>query len=303
MAKQEKKKFGTVTIAGQPNVGKSTLLNGLLGEKIAITSRKPETTRDNIRGIHTEKNCQIVFLDTPGMHKPHDLLGKVMLTRVSSSLMESDIILFITEKKTALNKEDENILHRLPSPKGNKKVIYVINKVDKVKNKEILLPLIKKAANRYPFDEIIPMCALRQADLDRLLEIVKSYLSDEPFLYPENQLTDKTDTFMIREIIREKVLEMTRREVPHSVAVVIDEITEEEERKMLSIYATVFVERTSQKSILIGKNGAMMKKIGTAARPDIEKLLSRRVYLNLWVKVSEKWKKDPNALKEMGYVD
>ncbi|MFH1306012.1 MAG: GTPase Era [Candidatus Omnitrophota bacterium] len=303
MAKQEKKKFGTVTIAGQPNVGKSTLLNGLLGEKIAITSKKPETTRDNIRGIYTEKNCQIVFLDTPGMHKPHDLLGKVMLTRVSSSLMESDIILFVTEKKTALNKEDENILHRLPSPKGNKKVIFVINKADKVRNKEILLPLIKKAADRYPFDEIIPMCAFRQADLDKLLGIVKSYLSDEPFLYPEDQLTDKTDTFMIREIIREKVLEMTRREVPHSVAVVIDEMTEEEERKMLSIYATVFVERTSQKSILIGKNGAMMKKIGTAARPDIEKLLSRRVYLNLWVKVSEKWKKNPNALREMGYVD
>lgn len=296
-------KCGFVAISGQPNVGKSTILNGFLQEKVAIVSQKPETTRDNIRGVLTEKDCQIIFVDTPGIHKPHDLLGKLMLSRAQSTLLESDMILFVTEKRTAFNKEDENILTRLPDPIENKKVIFVINKTDRIKDKKSLLPIIAKAQDFYPFNEIVPICALKQADLNRLLTIIRSHLSKGPFLYPEEYLTDKNEDFMIQEIIREKILSSTYEEIPHSVAVVIDNMTEEKAKKTLKIYATIFVERTSQKSIIIGKNGSMLKKIGQLARLDIEKLLSKHIYLNLWVKVYEKWKKDPSALIEMGYAD
>lgn len=284
-------------------MGKSTLLNGFLKEKVAIISKKPETTRDVIRGILTERGFQIIFIDTPGIHKPHDLLGKMMLSRAQSSLMESDIILFITEKRTAFNKDDKNIFARLPDPKKGKKVIFVINKADKVKDKRLLLPIMEKASKLYPFSEIVPMCALDEGDVDRLLETIKSYLPEGPFLYPEDQLTDKSELFLVREIIREKILTETYEEIPHSVAVVIDEMREDETSEVLNIHATVFVERASQKSIVIGKDGRMMKRIGQLARADIERLLSRHVYLDLWVKVHEKWKKDPRALREMGYSD
>ena len=293
---------GIVAISGQPNVGKSTILNGFLKEKVAIISEKPETTRDVIRGILTEKDSQIVFMDTPGIHKPHDLLGKVMLSRAQSCLMEADIILFITEKKTAFNGDDENILARLPEPKNGKKVIFVINKADKVKDKKTLLPLIKKAGEMYPFDEIVPMCALKEKDLDNLLKVIRSYLPEGPFLYPEDQLSDKGTRFMIQEIIREKVLTVTFEEIPHSVAVIVDDIDDSDE-KGIKVFATIFVERASQKSIIIGKDGEMIKKIGKMARKDIEDLLEKHIYLDLWAKVREKWKKDPAALKDMGYTD
>ena len=294
---------GFVAISGQPNVGKSTILNGLLKEKVAIISRKPETTRDNIRGILTEEDWQIIFVDTPGIHKPHDLLGKLMLSRAQSSIMESDITLFVTEKKTAFNSDDENIRKRLPHPDEGKKVIFIINKADKVKEKRLLLPMIEKAQKFYPFDEIVPMCALKQKDLDRLLETIKSYLPEGPQLYPEDQLTDKNERFMVEEIIREKVLENTYREVPHSAAVVVDEFSEEPSGGLVKIYATIFIERASQKPIIIGDKGTMIKKIGRLARIDIEELLSKKVFLDLWVKVFEKWKKDPRGLREMGYSD
>ena len=297
------KRSGFVAISGKPNVGKSTLLNGFLGEKLAIISERPETTRDVIRGIFTEKDCQIIFVDTPGIHKPHDLLGRLMLSRASSCLMDSDIILFLTEKRTALDDSDENILSRLPDQKEDKKVILVINKVDKVKNKKLLLPLMEKALERYPFDEIVPICALKQKDVDHLMDTVKSYLPEGPLLYPEDQLTDKDEYFLIQEIIREKILTQTYEEVPHSVAVVLDSMEEDEDANKLNRHVTIFVERSSQKAIIIGKSGAMMKKIGQDARHDIERLLSRHVYLNLWVKVYSRWKTDPNALREMGYTD
>jgi GTP-binding protein Era len=296
-------KSGFVAISGQPNVGKSTILNGFLKEKLAIVSKRPETTRDNIRGILTEKGCQIIFVDTPGIHKPRNLLGKIMLTRAQSTLMESDIILMVTEKKLAFNDEDQQILQRLPDPKEEKKVILVINKVDQVKDKRLLLPIIEKAGKLYPFAEITPISALKQKDLDGLLKLIKSYLPEGPLLYPEEQLTDKSEEFIIQELIREKILSETYKEVPHSVAVVIDEMKENEEKDMLDIHATIYVERESQKSIIIGKSGVKLKKIGELARADIERFLSRHVYLALWVKVYEKWKKDPEALREMGYSD
>lgn len=284
-------------------MGKSTLLNGFLGEKLAIISKKPETTRDAIRGILTLKDCQIIFVDTPGIHKPHDLLGKIMLSRAQSTIMESDIVLFVTERRIAFNNEDMSILNRLPNPEDGKKVILIINKVDRIRDKKVLLPLLEKAQNIYPFAEIIPISALKQADLDMTLKVITSYLPDGPFLYPEDELTDQTEAFMIQEIIREKILTETREEIPHSVAVLVDDMSEDASGGKTEIHATVFVERTSQKSIIIGKTGVMLKKIGSMARPEIEELISKPVYLHLWVKVSEKWKTNPHALREMGYAD
>ncbi|MBU0571746.1 MAG: GTPase Era [Candidatus Omnitrophica bacterium] len=294
-------KSGYVAIAGQPNVGKSTLLNGLLKKKLAIISRRPETTRDNIRGILTEKNLQIIFTDTPGIHRPHNLLGKVMLTRAQSSLLEADIILLVTEKRFALGSGDMNIISRFPEQKEGKTVILVINKVDRIKQKRALLPIIEGAKKKYPFAEIIPMSALDACDLEKLMSVIKSYLPEQPFLYPKDQLTDKSDEFMIQEIIREKILTKVYEEVPHSVAVVVTDTQEDEKTELLNISATIFVERTSQKPIIIGKSGMMIRNIGKLARVEIEELLNRRVYLDLWVKVRDKWKKDPNALEEMGY--
>ncbi len=296
-------KSGFVAISGQPNVGKSTILNGFLREKVAIVSEKPETTRDNIRGILTQKGCQVIFIDTPGIHKPHDLLGKVMVSRAQSTLMEVDLILFVTERNKAFNKEDMNLLSRLPSPGEGKKVILVINKVDKVRDKTTLLPVMEKALKLYPFVEVVPISALKEKDLDELLDVIKKYLPKGPFLYPKDQLTDRGNDFFIQEIIREKVLNQTYEEVPHSIAVIVDVMEEDEEKNTLKIYATIFVERLSQKGIIIGKSGSMIKRITDSARSDIEKAISRRVKLEMWVKVREKWKKDPNALKEMGYSD
>jgi len=294
---------GFVSISGQPNVGKSTLLNALMNEKVAIVSDKPETTRDNIQGILTLEDCQIIFVDNPGIHKPHDLLGRIMLTKAESSLLEADIVLLLTEQRFAFNKEDKRIISLLPREKGDKKVFLVINKVDRVKDKKVLLPLMAEAQKHYPFDEIIPISALNQRDVARLLDVVRSNLPEGPFFYPEDQLTDKSERFMIQEIIREKVLIETYEEIPHAVAVSVDDLREDEKSGLLHIYATIMVERTSQKSIIIGKNGKMIKQIGQLARMEIERLLERHIYLELWVKVYEKWKKDPEALRELGYSE
>lgn len=284
-------------------MGKSTLLNGFLGEKVAIVSEKPETTRDNIRGILTMKDCQITFIDTPGLHKPHDLLGKMMVTRAQSTIMETDLILFVTERNKAFGKDDMGIIARLPSPEEKKKVILVINKVDTVKDKKTLLPIMEKALTLYPFTEVVPVSALNKKDIEKLLDIIKSYLPKGPFFYPDDQLTDREPDFMIQEIIREKVLNQTYEEIPHAIAVVVDVAEEDEEKRVFNIYATIFVERPSQKGIIIGKSGAMIKRITERAKADIEKFMDRKVNIELWVKVREKWKKDPNALKEMGYSD
>ena len=295
-------KSGFITIAGQPNVGKSTILNGLLKEKLAIITKKPETTRDNIKGILTDGDYQIVFIDTPGIHKPHDLLGRIMVTQAQSSILEADIILFVTEKKNIFRKDDILIKNRLPHPdKKDKKVFLIINKVDKLKDKKLLLPLMQKAHDFYPFDEIIPMCALKENDNEHLLSVIKNYISEGPFFYPEDQLTDRGEDFTIKETIREKVLDLTYEEVPHSIAVLVDNITENKET--LKIFATIFVERPSQKSIIIGKNGAVIKRIGELARKELQDHFNKHIYLDLWVKVFDKWKKDPRALKELGYTE
>jgi GTPase len=296
-------KSGFVTIAGQPNVGKSTLINSFLGEKVAIISRRAETTRDNIRGILTEKDSQIIFIDTPGIHKPHNLLGKVMLTRAHSSILEADIILFLTEKRLAFNKDDMRIIDRFPKPEEGKTVFLIVNKCDRLKQKSSLLPIIAKAQKIYPFDEIVPISALDKKHTNKLIDTIKKYIPEGPVWYPEDQLTDKGVDFDIREIIREKLLTETYHEIPHSAAVVIEEMIEENEGKKLRINAIIYLERQSQKSIVIGKGGLKLKKVGELARKEIEKLVEKKVYLDLWVKISEKWKQKPGALNEMGYID
>lgn len=297
-------KSGFVAIAGQPNVGKSTMLNGFLKEKIAIISPRPETTRDIIRGILTEEDYQIVFVDTPGIHKPHNLLGKVMLSRAQSTLMESEIILFVTEKKYAFNDDDMKILDRLPEPgNGHQKVMLVINKVDKVKDKKTLLPLMKKASEVYPFDEVIPICAFKEAHLDGILKVILKYLPEGPFLYPEDEITDKGSNFLIQEIVREKLLALAYQEVPHAIAVVVDELKPDEDTGVLTAFTTIYVERKTQRAIVIGKNGEMLKKVRKMAEDDIRKLFGKTIHLDLWVKVYEKWKTNPNALRELGYSE
>ncbi|HPS19904.1 MAG TPA: GTPase Era [Candidatus Omnitrophota bacterium] len=296
-------KSGFVCIAGQPNVGKSTLLNGFMKEKIAITSRKPETTRDNIKGILTDKDTQIVFTDTPGLHKPHDLLGKLMVSRAQSSMLESEIVLLVTEPRFAFQREDMDILKRLLDPKGDKKVILVINKVDRLKDKKTLLPLIDKAQKMYQFDDIFPMSALNEKDVEKLLATIRSYLGEGPFFYPEDQITDREDHFIIQEMIREKILSHTYEEIPHSVAVMVDELKFDDKDDSMEVYATIYVERTSQKGILIGHNGEMLKEIKSRAKAAISKYFNKTVNLDLWVKVRDKWKKNPSALQDMGYAD
>jgi GTP-binding protein Era len=297
------KRSGFITIAGRPNVGKSTILNGLLGEKLAIITKKPETTRDTIKGILTEGDCQLVFIDTPGIHKPHDLLGRIMITQARSSILEADIILFISEKRGLFDKDDLLIRDNFPpaDKKEDKKVFLIINKVDRVKDKKILLPLMRKARDFYPFDEIIPICALKEKDIAGLLSIIKKNLNKGPFFYPEDQLTDRPEEFIIKETVREKALELTYEEVPHSIAVMVDEISEN--KNGLKIFATIFVERPSQKSIIIGKSGAKIKQIGETARKELEDYFGKHIFLDLWVKVFDKWKKDPGALKEFGYTE
>lgn len=296
-------KSGFVSITGRTNVGKSTLLNGLIGEKLAIVTKKPETTRDTIRGILTGEDHQIVFVDTPGVHQPRNLLGKLLLHRAQAEIMDMDIILFVTEPRGFLERDDQNLLKMIKSaPEHNGKVFLVINKIDRVKDKSFVLPMIDEARKAFAFDQIVPLCAFKEKDLGILRSLLVEALPEGEFLYPADQLSDRGGDFMIREIIREKALLFTHQEVPHSVAVSIEEIEENEKGKLL-IQAVIYVERPSQKSILIGSEGRMIKRIRTHSEKDIRKALERKVSLDVWVKVRSKWKKDLKALKEFGYSD
>ncbi|MBF0494175.1 MAG: GTPase Era [Candidatus Omnitrophica bacterium] len=296
------KRSGLVAICGRPNVGKSTLLNNLVGKKVSIISPKPETTRDNIRGILTEKDTQIVFIDTPGIHKPHDLLGKIMLTRAQSSLMEADIILFLIEEGGAFRDDDMNIIERLPKPEEHKPVVLIINKSDMIKKKEAILPLIEKAVKLYPFKEIIPMSAKNAKHIEEMLRTVRSYLKEGEFVFPESSFTDKGEEFMAEEIIREKILECTRHEIPHASAVNITRFTKKAETNKIHIEATIFIEKSSQKGIVVGKGAEMIKKIREMSQKEIQKALNCKVRLELWVDVKEKWKNNPESLADIGYA-
>ena len=297
MMENENFKSGFASIVGRPNVGKSTLLNQIVGEKIAITSDKAQTTRNRIQGIYTTKEEQIVFIDTPGVHKPRHQLGEFMVESALSTLNEVDVILFMINVSEKLGPGDRYIIERLKNIKSP--VFLLMNKIDKVHPDE-LLPIIEEYQQEMEFDEIIPLSALNGNNIDRLLEVLSSYLEEGPQYYPSEQVSDHPEYFIVQELVREKVIHLTREEVPHSVAVVTESMQKVNE-ELTEVHATIYVERPGQKGIIIGKQGQMLKEIGTRARKDIQKLLGSKIYLELWVKVKSDWRDRPQHLGSFGY--
>lgn len=288
-------KSGFIGLIGRPNVGKSTLLNGLTGRKIAITSNKAQTTRNNIQGIYTDDDVQMIFVDTPGIHKPKNKLGKVLNKQAYVSINDVDIIMFLVDITETLGPGDKYILNML---KGiNKPVILIINKIDKVPREDILKK-IDEYKDLYNFDEIIPVSALKDINTTHLLDVLKKYLPDSIKYFDDETYTNVDTIFMISEYIREKVLELTEDEVPHSTTCIVENI--EEDKNIISIGASIIVDRENLKKIIIGKNGSKIKEIGIRARKDIEELLNKKVYLDLFVKVMPKWRDRENLLKELG---
>lgn len=292
-------KSGFVSIVGRPNVGKSTLMNQIIGEKITITSDKAQTTRNRIQGIYTTDTEQIIFIDTPGIHKPRHQLGRYMVESALSTLNEVEIILFMINVSEKMGPGDKFIIERLQQT--NTPVFLVLNQIDKIHPDE-LLPIIAEYQAEMEFAEIIPVSALNGNNIDRLLEVIKSYLEEGPQYYPEDQVSDHPEYFIVQELIREKVLELTREEIPHSVAVVTESM-ERVDDHLIEVQATIIVERSSQKGIIIGKRGSMLKEIGTRARKDIQSLLGSKIYLELWVKVKDDWRNTPYHLGNFGYKD
>ena len=287
---------GYVSIIGKPNVGKSTLLNAILGEKIAIVTPKPQTTRNKIVGIKSYPNAQIIFLDTPGIHSPRHRLGETMVRTALEALREVDIVLCMVEPSD-LKKDDATVIGLLQKVKVP--VFLLINKIDTVK-KSSILKRIDYLNNIFTFSETIPISALKNEGIDLVIQKKCDYLPIGPKFYPEDIITDQLERFMTSEIIREKIMSMTKEELPYSVAVEISKWNERDDG-LVSISCNIYVERDGQKAIIIGKQGAMLKSIGSAARHDIEKLLNTKVFLEMWVKVKKNWRNDYQLLKELGY--
>ncbi len=289
-------KSGLVTIIGRPNVGKSTLLNALIGEKVSIVSDRPQTTRKNILGIVSKDDFQVMFLDTPGIHKPKDDLGEHMVKDAISALEDDvDLIIFIVDAKEIA---DEDIyIDKYVLPKYQNKKILAINKSDLVNTDPI--ESVRNKINISNYDEVIPISALYGTNLDKLEEAIKKYLPEGPQYYPEDVKTTEPIEDRIREIIREKVILLTYQEIPYIIAVVLEEF--EERNDLFYIRAVIFVEKESQKGIIIGKNGKKLKEIGTLAREELEALLGKKVYLDLWVKVRDKWRKKARWVEELVY--
>lgn len=293
-------KSGFVSIIGRPNVGKSTFLNRVIGQKIAIMSDKPQTTRNKVQGVLTTDQAQVVFIDTPGIHKPKHKLGDFMINLALNTFNEVDLILFMINAEEGYGRGDEFIIEQLKNVRTP--VFLVVNKIDKV-HPDDLLAIIEQYKDMLPFKEIIPISALEGNNLERLLELIKEYLPDGPQYYPADQVTDHPERFIVSELIREKVLHLTREEVPHSVAVVIEQMKPMEEKDIIHVMAAIIVERNSQKGIVIGKQGKMLKEIGQRARKDIENLLGSKVFLELWVKVQKDWRNKSSHLKEFGFTE
>ncbi len=288
---------GFVTIIGRPNVGKSTLLNRILGEKIVITSDKPQTTRNRIQGIHTLPDAQIVFIDTPGIHQARSRFNRAMMDAALSSVKGVDAVLLLVDAVTCGLKKDDLLLDVIRG--AGAPVILVVNKIDLVE-KEKLLELISFHASLFPFKEIVPVSAATGDGVELLVRLVSDLLPEGVPFYPDDILTDVPERFVVAEMVREKVFRFTRDEIPYSTAVTVDSFTERPDG-LVSISATIIVERDSQKGIIIGRKGEMLKKIGMRARSDIERLLDTRVFLELFVRVDRDWRESRRALKELGY--
>ncbi|MEK4147284.1 GTPase Era [Robertmurraya sp. FSL W8-0741] len=291
-------KSGFISIIGRPNVGKSTFLNRVIGQKIAIMSDKPQTTRNKVQGVLTTNDAQLIFIDTPGIHKPKHKLGDFMMKVAQNTLKEVDIVLFMVNAEEGYGRGEEFILEKFKSVKTP--IFLVINKIDKI-HPDQLLTLIESYKERHPFAEVIPISALEGNNVETLLEQIKKYLPEGPQFYPADQVTDHPERFIVSELIREKALHLTREEIPHSLAVVIEKMERREDSDVVHVMATVIVERDSQKGIIIGKQGSMLKEIGKRARIDIENLLGTKVFLELWVKVQKDWRNKMTQLRDFGF--
>ncbi|MCD4962366.1 GTPase Era [Enterococcus casseliflavus] len=292
-----KHKSGFVAIVGRPNVGKSTLLNRVVGQKIAIMSDKAQTTRNKIQGVYTTDDAQLIFIDTPGIHKPKHRLGDFMVETAYSALREVDVTLFMISADQKRGKGDDFIIERLRQ--SQTPVFLVINKIDKV-HPDALLAIIEDYSSQMDFAEIVPISATEGNNFETLMKLLIDEMPEGPQYFPEDQITDHPEYFIVSELVREKVLLLTRDEVPHSVAVVVDSMKRDHNDKV-HIQATIIVERDSQKGIIIGKGGKMLKQIGTKARLDIEHLLDDKVFLELWVKVQKDWRDKQTFLTDYGY--
>ena len=289
---------GFVGLVGRPNVGKSTLLNSIVGKKVAITSNKPQTTRNNIQGIYNDDDTQIIFVDTPGIHKPSHKLGEMLNKQAYYSATDVDVILSLVDASMSLGKGDMFVLDKLKEK--NKPVILVINKIDKITHDDILLK-INEYKDLYDFAEIVPVSAIKKNNVDDLVKTIKKYLTDEIPYYGKNDITNKPLTFSIAELVREKVFELTDQEVPHSITCVVADM--KKDKNAYYIIVDIIVDRDNLKNIIIGKQGRMIKEIGIRARKDIEELLGKKVYLETYVKTIKKWRDKEKYLQEFGFTD
>ena len=289
---------GFVSFVGRPNVGKSTLINQIVGTKIAITSDKPGTTRNIIQGIYNDKDTQIVFVDTPGIHKPTHKLGQMLNKGAYYSIDDVDVVCFIIDAKAGLGKGDKYVIERLKNI--NKPVILIINKIDGLSKDEIFLK-INEYKDLYDFKEIVPISALKNKNIDELIKVLKEYLPDNIKYFDDNTVTNRSMQFMIAEIVREKILWLTKEEVPHSVTCIVEKIIKDKDKNIINV--AIIVDRDALKKIIIGKRGSMIKKIGTMARKDLENILGTKIYLELYVKTIEKWRDREKYLAEFNFND
>ena len=292
-------KSGFVSIIGRPNVGKSTFVNRVIGHKIAIMSDKAQTTRNKIQGVMTRDDAQIIFIDTPGIHKPKHKLGDYMMRVAKNTLSEIDAIMFMVNVNEDIGRGDEYIMEMLKNVKTP--IFLVLNKIDLV-HPDTLMPKIEQYQSYMDFTDIIPISALEGLNVDHFIDVLKSFLPEGPKYYPDNQISDHPEQFVVSEIIREKILHLTSEEIPHAIGVNVDRMIKEDEDRV-RIEATIYVERDSQKGIVIGKGGKKLKEVGKRARHDIEMLLGSKVYLELWVKVQKDWRNKVNFIRQMGYLE
>ena len=292
-------KSGFVSIIGRPNVGKSTFVNRVIGHKIAIMSDKAQTTRNKIQGVMTRDDAQIIFIDTPGIHKPKHKLGDYMMRVAKNTLSEIDVIMFMVNVNEDIGRGDEYIMEMLKNVKTP--IFLVLYKIDLV-HPDTLMPKIEQYQSYMDFTDIIPISALEGLNVDHFIDVLKSFLPEGPKYYPDNQISDHPEQFVVSEIIREKILHLTSEEIPHAIGVNVDRMIKEDEDRV-RIEATIYVERDSQKGIVIGKGGKKLKEVGKRARRDIEMLLGSKVYLELWVKVQRDWRNKVNFIRQIGYVE
>ena len=294
-------KSGFVSIVGRPNVGKSTLMNNVVGEKIAIMSDKPQTTRNTIQAVYTDEEMQIVFLDTAGIHKPKNKLGEFMVKAATEAFKNVDLILFVVDDSKKIGPGDRKIIEDLRSVKTP--IILVVNKIDQLDQKDELFDIIKMYDREGIFKEIVPISALKGKNTDTLIKVIQNYLEEGPKYFPDYMITDQPERVLIAELIREKVLHYLNDEIPHGVAVEIEKMKARNDKEIVDVSAVIYCERDSHKGIIIGKNGRKLKGIGKSARQDIELLLGSQINLQLWVKVKENWRNLQNYINNFGYND